>query len=50
MPSLVVEESEIDLLLSALDGAIVDLQEGRGPSEDAKATRRRPVRTAASSS
>ena len=50
MPSLVVEESEIDLLLSALDGAIVDLQQGRGPSEDAKATRRRPVRTAASSS
>ena len=49
MPTLVVEEEEVDFLLEALDGAIDDLLAGGGPEESAPARpRRRPVRAAGS--
>jgi len=45
MPTLVVEEQEIDFLLEALDGAIDDLLAGGGPEESAPTRpRRRPAR------
>ncbi len=45
MPSLVVEDAEVDYLLTALDAALVDLESGRGPAESSPARpRRRPVR------
>jgi acetylornithine/succinyldiaminopimelate/putrescine aminotransferase len=47
MPSLVVEEQEIDYLLDALGGALADLQAGAGPTEDPTRVRRRPARTSA---
>jgi 4-aminobutyrate aminotransferase-like enzyme len=48
MPSLVIDEEEVDLLLAALDGAIDDLLAGGGPEESAPARpRRRPVRAGA---
>jgi len=51
MPSLVVEEAEVDFLLEALDAAIVDLESGAGPEETApKRPRRRPARPAATAS
>ncbi len=47
MPSLVVGESEIDLLVSALDHAVRDLESGAGPDERATSRpRRRPERSA----
>ena len=47
MPSLVVEDAEVDFLLEALDAAIVDLVSGAGPEETAPVrARRRPVRPA----
>ncbi len=47
MPSLIVEEEEIDFLLVALELAINDLLEGRGPSAQTPTRpRRRPARTA----
>lgn len=45
MPSLVVQEQEIDYLLDALSGALADLQAGAGPIEDSTRVRRRPSRT-----
>ena len=46
MPSLVVEEAEVDLLLGALAAALSDLEAGRGPEETAPTRpRRRPVRS-----
>jgi acetylornithine/succinyldiaminopimelate/putrescine aminotransferase len=51
MPSLVVEEAEVDFLLEALDAAIADLESGAGPEETApKRPRRRPARPAATAS
>jgi len=51
MPSLVVEEAEVDFLLGALDAAIIDLESGVGPEETApKRPRRRPARPAAAAS
>jgi putrescine aminotransferase len=48
MPTLVVDEAEIDLLLAALEAAIGDLLAGVGPEESAPARpRRRPARPAA---
>jgi len=49
MPSLVIEEAEVDFLLEALDRAICDLVSGGGPEESAATRpRRRPVRPAGS--
>jgi len=46
MPTLVIEEAEVDLLLTALDAAIDDLVAGVGPEEVAPSRpRRRPVRS-----
>jgi len=51
MPSLVVEEAEVDFLLEALDAAIVDLESGAGPEAPAPTRpRRRPARPAATAS
>jgi len=51
MPSLVVEEAEVDLLLEALDAAIADLESGAGPEAAAPTRpRRRPARPAAAAS
>ncbi len=51
MPSLVVEEAEVDFLLEALDAAIVDLESGAGPEAAAPTRpRRRPARPAATAS
>ncbi|HEX7444574.1 MAG TPA: aspartate aminotransferase family protein [Acidimicrobiales bacterium] len=48
MPSLVVEEAEVDYLLEALEVAIADLESGAGPEETApKRPRRRPARPTA---
>ena len=48
MPSLVVDEAEVDFLLDALDAAIADLESGAGPEAPAPARpRRRPARPAA---
>jgi 4-aminobutyrate aminotransferase-like enzyme len=45
MPALVIEEQEIDLLLSALRAAIADLLSGAGPDDKAPGRpRRRPAR------
>jgi len=45
MPSLVIDEEQIDLLVGALESAIGDLLSGAGPEETAPARpRRRPVR------
>ncbi len=50
MPSLVIEEQEIDHLLGALERAIGDLLSGAGPEEGAPTRpRRRPVRSASGS-
>lgn len=47
MPSLVIDEAEVDFLLEALDAAIGDLESGGGPEETAPARpRRRPARAA----
>jgi putrescine aminotransferase len=47
MPTLVIEEDEVDFLLEALGRAIDDLVSGAGPEEAAPARpRRRPVRAA----
>jgi len=47
MPSLVIEDAEVDFLLEALDRAIDDLESGAGPEESApKRPRRRPTRPA----
>jgi putrescine aminotransferase len=47
MPSLVIEEPEVDFLLEALDGALADLVSGAGPEQSSPARpRRRPVRPA----
>lgn len=46
MPSLVVEANDIDFLLAALQAAIADLLEGRGPQPaESSRPRRRPSRT-----
>jgi acetylornithine/succinyldiaminopimelate/putrescine aminotransferase len=51
MPSLVVEEAEVDFLLEALDAAIADLESGAGPEATALTRpRRRPARPAATAS
>ncbi len=51
MPSLVVEEAEVDYLLEALEVAIADLESGAGPEETApKRPRRRPARPTAAAS
>jgi acetylornithine/succinyldiaminopimelate/putrescine aminotransferase len=48
MPSLVIEEAEVDFLLEALDRAISDLVSGAGPEEPPPTRpRRRPVRPVA---
>ena len=48
MPSLVIEEAEVDFLLEALDRAISDLVSGAGPEEPTPTRpRRRPVRPVA---
>ena len=44
MPTLVIEEDEVDLLLAALDAAIDDLLAGVGPEATARPRRRRPRR------
>jgi putrescine aminotransferase len=47
MPSLVIQEAEIDLLLAALRSAIADLLAGVGPEEaPSSRPRRRPARAA----
>ena len=47
MPTLVIEEDQVDLLVDALDRSIADLLSGAGPEESAPARpRRRPVRSA----
>jgi putrescine aminotransferase len=47
MPSLVVGEAEVDLLVGALEAAISDLLDGSGPEAPAPGRpRRRPARTA----
>jgi len=47
MPSLVIEEAELEFLLAALAGAIEDLLAGGGPDDSAPArARRRPARAA----
>ena len=47
MPSLVIEEPEVDFLLEALDRAITDLLSGAGPdASDPTRPKRRPVRPA----
>ena len=49
MPTLVIEEDEVALLLSALDAAIDDLLAGAGPEEAAPSRpKRRPVRSTGS--
>ncbi len=50
MPSLVIEESEVDYLLHAMESALKDLKAGEGPSESSTRTRRRPVRPAPTAS
>jgi len=50
MPSLVIEEDEVDFLLSALEAAIRDLLAGAGPVESTTRARRRPARPASTSS
>ena len=48
MPSLVIEDAEVDFLLEALDRAIGDLESGAGPEESAPTRpRRRPARPTA---
>jgi putrescine aminotransferase len=48
MPSLVIEEGEVDFLLGALERAIEDLLAGAGPEESAPSRpRRRPARATA---
>jgi len=48
MPSLVIEQEDIDFLLGALERAIADLLAGAGPEETAPARpRRRPARASA---
>src|SRR5664279_3062058 len=48
MPSLVIKEPEIDLLLGAMERAIGDLESGAGPEESAPTRpRRRPARPTA---
>ena len=50
MPSLVIEEHEIDMLLGAIERAIGDLLSGAGPADSAPARpRRRPVRATSGS-
>lgn len=44
MPSLVIEEHEIEFLLGAMTAALHDLKAGAGPAEDSARVRRRPVR------
>ncbi len=45
MPSLVIEEPEVDFLLDALEAALFDLESGAGPEESTpKRPRRRPQR------
>ncbi len=47
MPTLVIEEDQVDLLVDALDRSIADLLSGAGPEEPAPTRpRRRPVRSA----
>jgi putrescine aminotransferase len=47
MPTLTVEEDDVDFLLASLDRAIEDLLSGAGPEQTApKRPRRRPVRAA----
>jgi acetylornithine/succinyldiaminopimelate/putrescine aminotransferase len=47
MPSLLIEEEEVDFLLAALERAIDDLLSGAGPEQATRTgRRRRPVRTA----
>ncbi|MGO9195594.1 MAG: aspartate aminotransferase family protein [Acidimicrobiales bacterium] len=49
MPSLVIEEVEVDFLLDAVDRAIADLVSGTGPEESSNTrVRRRPARPAGS--
>ena len=51
MPSLVVDEAEVDFLLEALGAAIADLESGAGPEASAPTRpRRRPARPAATAS
>ena len=47
MPSLVIEEPEVDYLVKAFRAALVDLQGGQGPSESSARAKRRPVRNQA---
>lgn len=48
MPSLVIEQPEVEFLLGALERAITDLKSGGGPEETAPSRpRRRPARAAA---
>jgi len=46
MPSLLIEEQEVDFLLVALERAIDDLLSGAGPEQAPRTRRRRPVRAA----
>ncbi len=51
MPTLVIGEDEVDLLLAALESAVGDLLAGGGPEESAPSRpRRRPVRDASGTS
>ena len=47
MPSLVIEEPEVDYLVKAFRAALADLQGGQGPSESPARAKRRPVRNQA---
>jgi len=47
MPTLVIEEPEVEFLLNAMELALKDLQAGSGPVETSARTPRRPVRTVA---
>ena len=47
MPTLVIEEPEVEFLLNAMELALKDLQAGSGPVETPARTPRRPVRSVA---
>ena len=47
MPSLVIEESEVEFLLHAMELALKDLKAGSGPTESTTRARRRPARPVA---
>jgi acetylornithine/succinyldiaminopimelate/putrescine aminotransferase len=45
MPSLVIEEPQVEYLIDAFRSALADLKEGQGPSESPTRAKRRPVRS-----